>query len=229
MIDARLNETASERHPPVFAIGLLSAGALAYEVLLMRLFSIVQWHHFAYMVISLALLGYGVSGTFLSLAQQRLLRRFNAAFCGNVGLFGITSVACYLLAQRVPFNPEAVLWDLRQPLRLLIMYLLLATPFFFAANAIALAFIGFRGQIARAYAADLLGAGLGSLSVIALLLLQPPLPALGMVGALGMASLLVAVWQLQVARRVLWSIAAIAVALALVLITQHARLELSPY
>ena len=41
------------------AVALLSAGALAYEVLLARLFSIVQWHHFAYMIISVALLGYG--------------------------------------------------------------------------------------------------------------------------------------------------------------------------
>jgi len=65
--------------PPLLAIALLSASALAYEVLLMRLFSIVQWHHFAYMVISLALLGYGVSGTFLSLTQKWLLPRFSAA------------------------------------------------------------------------------------------------------------------------------------------------------
>src|SRR6516162_1798081 len=37
------------------AVALLSAGALAYEVLLPRLFSIVQWHHYAYMIISIAL------------------------------------------------------------------------------------------------------------------------------------------------------------------------------
>jgi len=35
------------------SIALVSATALAYEVLLMRLFSIIQWHHFAYMMISL--------------------------------------------------------------------------------------------------------------------------------------------------------------------------------
>ena len=214
---------------PVFAIALLSAGALAYEVLLMRLFSIVQWHHFAYMVISLALLGYGVSGTFLSLTQQWLLARFNVAFCCNIGLFSLSSVGCYLLAQQIPFNPETVLWDIHQPLRLLLMYLLLAMPFFFAANAVALVFIAFRGQIASAYAADLLGAGLGSLGVIALLLLAWPLTALGIVGALGLVSLLVATWELRLARRPLWSAAAIVGALALVLAAQQASLTLSPY
>jgi hypothetical protein len=45
---------------PIFCV---SGTALAYEVLLLRLFAIVQWHDFAYLVISLALLGHGLSGT----------------------------------------------------------------------------------------------------------------------------------------------------------------------
>ena len=49
----RVDATVS---PPLIAIALLSAAALAYEVLLARLFSIVLWHHFAYMIISVALL-----------------------------------------------------------------------------------------------------------------------------------------------------------------------------
>ncbi|MEJ2565424.1 MAG: SAM-dependent methyltransferase [Gammaproteobacteria bacterium] len=219
----------AQQRLPVLAIALLSAGALAYEVLLMRLLSIVQWHHFAYMVISLALLGYGVSGTFLSLVQERLQARFRLTFCTNIVLFGLSAVGCYLLAQQVPFNPETVLWDMHQPLRLLLMYLLLATPFIFAANAVALAFIAFRGHIASAYAADLLGAGLGSLGVIALLVVAPPLTALGAVGALGLMSLLVAVWELRVTSRVRWSVAAIAGALLLVWGAQQARLVFSPY
>ncbi len=69
--------------PPYVAIALVSAAALAYEVLLIRLFSIVQWHHFAHMVISLALLGYGASGAFLSLSASALRRRFTLAFTAN--------------------------------------------------------------------------------------------------------------------------------------------------
>jgi hypothetical protein len=44
--------------PPFISIFLLSASALAYEILLIHLFSIIRYHHFAYMIISLALLGY---------------------------------------------------------------------------------------------------------------------------------------------------------------------------
>ncbi|MCU7812665.1 MAG: hypothetical protein KZQ77_15770, partial [Candidatus Thiodiazotropha sp. (ex Notomyrtea botanica)] len=57
--------------PPFLSITLLSASALSYEILLMRIFSIIQWHHFAYMVIALALLGYGMSGTLLSIFQHQ--------------------------------------------------------------------------------------------------------------------------------------------------------------
>ncbi len=44
------------------ALVVISAAILAYEVLLVRLFAIVQWHHFAFMAISIALLGFGASG-----------------------------------------------------------------------------------------------------------------------------------------------------------------------
>ena len=49
----------------LLAVAGLSAATLAYEILLMRLLSISQWHHLAYMIISLALLGYGASWRFL--------------------------------------------------------------------------------------------------------------------------------------------------------------------
>ena len=45
---------------------------------------------------------------------------------GNLALFGLSAVLCFLLAQRLPFNPEEVLWDWRQPLYLTQVYLLLA-------------------------------------------------------------------------------------------------------
>jgi hypothetical protein len=59
---------------------LISAAAIGYEILLMRVLSIVQWHHFAYMIISLALLGYGASGTFIALGKRWLEPRFELAF-----------------------------------------------------------------------------------------------------------------------------------------------------
>ena len=95
------------------AIALISAAILAYEVLLARLFSIIQWYHFAYMVISIALLGYGASGTFVALARERLMRHAGPAFALLAALFGVTAIACFALAQRLPFNPLEIVWDPR--------------------------------------------------------------------------------------------------------------------
>ena len=100
------------------AVATLSAAILAYEVLLMRLLAIVQWHHFAYMVISIALLGFGASGTFLALAQDWLKPRFVLAFAANAALFGILALVVFALGERVPFNALEVIWNPKQLLYL---------------------------------------------------------------------------------------------------------------
>lgn len=180
--------------PPLFSIALISAAALAYEILLMRLFSIIQWHHFAYMIISLALLGYGASGTFLALSRQWLKGRFREAYLVNAALFGISAVICFLIAQAVPFNALEVLWDPQQPFWLMLIFLLLFIPFFCAANCICLAFSEFSRQVHRIYCFDLIGAGCGALVVVGLLFIMLPDAALKAVGALGLLSAAVA-WR----------------------------------
>ncbi|MDX1345854.1 MAG: hypothetical protein R3179_08140, partial [Sedimenticolaceae bacterium] len=167
--------TAARHAPPLVAIFLLSASALAYEVLLVRLFSIIHWHHFAFMVISLALLGYGVSGSLIMLFRSFWLRHFSGVFFLNILLFGISSVGVFVIIQHLPFNALEILWDPSQWLRLLLTYLFLSLPFLFVANTIALTMLRFDLQIARIYSADLIGAGAGAIGIMLLLsLFEPP-------------------------------------------------------
>jgi hypothetical protein len=196
-----LSSDAQKPRPPLFSIALISAAALAYEVLLMRLFSIIQWHHFAYMMISLALLGYGASGTFLALSRRWLQGHFRAAYLVNAVLFGISAVVCFLLAQAVPFNALEVLWDPLQPLWLMLIFLLLFIPFFCVANCICLAFSEFDNQLHRIYCFDLLGAGTGALAIVGLLFFVLPGTALKVVGALGVFSAAVAWWECKIQPR----------------------------
>ena len=173
---------------PLAAVSLLSAAAIAYEILLTRLFSIILWHHFAYMIISVALLGVGASGTFLAFARPFLAPRFAASFAACAALFGLSSVAGFALAQRVPFNPLEVIWDLGQQLHLLRIYLLLALPFFASATAIGLALARFGGRIGAIYRADLTGAGVGALLIVVALFALPPADCLRVIGALGLVA-----------------------------------------
>ncbi|MCH8944402.1 MAG: SAM-dependent methyltransferase, partial [Proteobacteria bacterium] len=168
------------------ATSLISAAAIAYEILLMRMLSIVQWNHFAYMIISLALLGYGASGTFIALGKHFLEPRFEFAFSASALLFSITMVACLILGQRVPFNALELVWDPRQFIYLAVTFLVFSVPFFFAACCIGLAFTCRRPYINRIYFFDLLGAGLGAMSMVGLLFLLSVQHALIMLAILAL-------------------------------------------
>jgi hypothetical protein len=173
---------------PQLALAVISAATLAYEVLLVRLFAIVQWHHFAYMAISIALLGFGLSGTLLAILQNRVRTRFTAAFAAGATLFGLSAPTGFLLAQALPFNALAVVWDPAQLLYLPAMYLLLVVPFFFGATCIGLAFVCFGGRIGRIYAFNLIGSAAGALGVVGALFVLPPPDTLRLIAALGFVS-----------------------------------------
>ncbi|UUZ67881.1 hypothetical protein LP416_26250 [Polaromonas sp. P2-4] len=216
--------------PPVIAVALISAAALAYEILLMRLFSIILWHHFAYMIISLALLGYGASGAVLTLAQRAVQQRFAPLFSAAAAAFGVSAIVCFVLAQRVPFNPLEILWDPRQPAYLLAVYLLLLLPFLCAGACVCMALSCFRGMVPRIYSFDILGAGAGSLGVVALLFVLSPADTLKLIGALGWVAAAVAWLECRGTRH--WRQAALLMVMAnLPLLLPQAWVEpaMSPY
>ncbi len=54
------------------AIALISAATLILELALLRIFAVQQFYHFAFMAVSLALLGAGASGSLLSVWRRRI-------------------------------------------------------------------------------------------------------------------------------------------------------------
>ena len=167
------------------AVAFLSGAALAYEILLIRLFSIVEWHHLAFLIISLALLGYGASGTLLALAREPLLRRFDLAAATAATAFGATSFCAFLIAQRIELNSLEIFWSTRQFGRLFVFYPLFAIPFFCAATAIGLTLTKFGADSPRLYRADLIGGGASAAAATVLLFVVHPVTALQLVSALG--------------------------------------------
>jgi spermidine synthase len=187
--------------PPFIAISLLAACVLAYEVLLTRLFSIVLWHHFAYMIISAAMLGYGASGTVLTLLKERIVPRFGTAYVAAAAALAVLMPSAFWLAQQVPFNPLELLWDQTQPAKLLAVYLLMMLPFFCGGLGIGLVFSHFGKQSSRIYAFDILGAGAGSLGVIGLLFLVPPSKVLSVLTAVALLAAAIAAAELKLRQR----------------------------
>ena len=175
--------------PGVFiAVALLSAGVLGYEILLARLLAIVHWHHFAYMIIAVALLGFGAAGSLVAVLQRPLLRHFRWTFGGAALGFGAGAPLAFALAQSLPFNALEIAWDPAQLAWLFALYLVLSLPFLSAALALALAFRANAARAGALYRMDLMGAGLGALGMVFLLDALPLADALRVVGVLGAAS-----------------------------------------
>jgi len=194
---------------PGWSVALVSGAALANEVLLTRYFAVVHWHHFATMMISLALLGFGASGTFVTVARRRLLDRFADAYFLNLVAFGVLAVAAPVAASALPFQAEQLLWDAWQPVWLSLTYLALALPFFCAGNAIALALLAWRTRAGQVYAADLAGAGIGSVLILALLYQVPAELALKLLACAGPLAAIVALVELRSRRRAVFAAAAV--------------------
>ncbi len=182
---------------PVLSLALLSASTLAYELLLMRLFSIIHWHHFAYMVIGLALLGHGFSGSVVVLLQARLLMHFRRYYLASILSFSLLSIFSFLWTQSIPFNAEEMLWDWRQSFYLLIIFLFLSLPFFCSGFAICLSLLHYKQRLSRLYAADLLGAGIGCMGFIIIMYWIFPQTALFYIGLMGLLTAMVAALELQ--------------------------------
>jgi len=151
----------------LLALFLLSAASLAFEVNLTRLFSVAQFYHFAFMTVSLALLGFGASGTFLSLAGGRI-RHPERALTLLAWTFALTAVGSYGLTQALPFDSFRVALDPRQWGILALHYVALSLPFFCAGAATGLLLSLRRGAVGRTYAANLAGSGLGCLLAVVL-------------------------------------------------------------
>ena len=167
------------------ALAVISAAILAYEVLLVRLFAIVQWHHFAFMAISVALLGFGISGALLAVCKPWAERHSRRIFTVAAAMFGIAAPVAFLLAQGLPFNALAVVWAPSQLLYLGVIYVLLAVPFTVGAACIGLAFLEGKAEPGRVYLWNLVGSGVGALGVLAPLSFLPPMLCLALAGGLG--------------------------------------------
>ena len=148
-------------NPALFGVFALGASIILFEITLTRVFSIMMWHHFTYMVISIALLGFGAAGSFLTIRKKEAdenpylqLRRYS-------GFFTISLVLAFGCATVVEVDTLALLDDPRNILGLLLLYAIIAVPMFFGGLAMGYALSHFSKAVNKVYFLDLLGSALG--------------------------------------------------------------------
>ena len=140
---------------------LISAATLTFEIVLTRIFSVAQFYHFAFMIVSIALLGFGASGTALMIFPK-FGRNDPRQKLSLLGLgTGFSILSAYLLTNHLPFDSFSIAWDRRQVGILVLHYLALATPFFFSGMAIGLLLDAYPESAGGTYAVNLFGSALG--------------------------------------------------------------------
>jgi hypothetical protein len=158
------------------SLALLSIALIAFQLLLMQVLSVVQWHHFASMVISVALLGMGASGTFLALRRDSLKGRFSRLAPFFMTLSGISMAAAIPIIQTegIYFDSLLIFVSGRDFLKLLATYCVILIPFFFGGLALGIVFTQNVPHIGLLYFANLVGSGAGAISSVALMWWFPP-------------------------------------------------------
>src|SRR6266478_1259360 len=149
------------------AIALTSFSALLLELSLTRMFSVVLFYHFAFLAISVALLGLGAGGVFAYLRRNWLARFETRRLAGLLCSVNAGSIFLTLeVVLHVPVSLELSRWNL---LRLTAIYLTSAVPFFFTGLIFSVVFARETRHVTRLYGADLLGGALACLAVVPVL------------------------------------------------------------
>src|SRR5437016_2017591 len=125
---AHLSTESSGRTRIMLAIALMSFASLLLELGLTRLFSVVLFYHFAFLAISVALLGLGAGGVFAHVFRARLARRATAPL--GAWLCAANALVMLAVLEVVLHLPISLELNRRNFLRLTVMYLAAAAPFF---------------------------------------------------------------------------------------------------
>jgi spermidine synthase len=151
----------------IAGIALSSFAALLLELGLTRLFSVVLFYHFAFLAISIALLGLGTGGVFAYLGKRWLLRFETRRL--TAGLCVINALAIPIVLEIVLHVPVSLELSGANFLRLTVMYLASAVPFFITGLEFSVIFARESGNISRLYGADLAGGAMACLAIVPLL------------------------------------------------------------
>jgi hypothetical protein len=138
-------------------IFVLSAAVIFLELLSMRLLSFMLWHHLAYMVLSVAMLGFGASGAWLSASRVR--RDPMTLVTWSASLFALTCLLGFAVLTRIRLDTFEL--GAMKLAKLGVYYAVLLVPYFFAGSCLAVIFRAWPRRATTLYAVNLVGSGLG--------------------------------------------------------------------
>ncbi|HUT48119.1 MAG TPA: hypothetical protein VM325_02170 [Alphaproteobacteria bacterium] len=152
--------------PFYLTVGLIAGAIIAYQIAIMRIFSIGTWAHFGSFVVSIAMLGFGVMSAVMCIGTGIFQRRWGALVTAALLAFGPLMVLGNTLAQASGFNPIALASDPEQKFKLFHLFVFYFMPFLPGALFLGLVFLRGQTQFNKVYFADLVGSGLCGLAFL---------------------------------------------------------------
>src|SRR5262245_1817189 len=156
------------------SVGLEAGAVIALQICIMRIFQVGSWAHFGSLVVSLAMLGFGLTSAVMCISKDWFDRHWRGVATASLMLFGPLAVAANLLAQEIPFNAIFLISDPMQKWRLAGNFLLYMLPVLAGAFYLGTVFLKANQIFGRVYFADLSGAGICGLAFLVAMYLLPP-------------------------------------------------------
>jgi len=161
-----MNGLLSYSHRLIIAVAFISAAIIAYQISIIQLLSFMQWHHFAFMVISIALLGFGAAGTTLTVFRAVILKNARMMIPLMMLISGIfMSLSVWLCNLEFARMDSMLLFtDPAQWLAFASDVLIFLLPFFTGALSLGIVFSIYVSEIGKFYFGNLIGSGFGAIA-----------------------------------------------------------------
>ncbi len=147
---------------------LISLATLALEILQVRIFSVMLWHHLAYMVITVTLLGFGAAGAYVAVKGTGGEERVRSRAAWSALLASLTTLVGFTAVTRIPLDTYMVSSSLQLSF-IFLYYAFLIFPYFFMALTITLLLSHYSSIVHRLYFWNLIGSAIGCLAFLAFL------------------------------------------------------------
>ncbi len=160
-----IKKTGKHQVSEFISLFIFSAALMAIQVSFTKFFSIVMWYHFGFMIISVAMLGFSVSGVFLSMAGN-FSKKFSLPVLISVS--SAMTFISYILLTRMTFTPINLVFKGTGLLTLISMLLSLFAPFFLFGLTVGWVLRERKSSIGIYYSVNMTGSAFGAILFIIL-------------------------------------------------------------
>ncbi len=196
-----------------FSVFFTSFSILGYEITFTRIFAWSQWVNLSPLIITMALLGFGASGSIVSVFQNRILNEFTRYFFGGLLLFPLSLAIGILLSTQLVINPYEITFSGAQIIGMFLYFSFMGVCFFLGALVICMAFLKY--SISRTYFYNLLGSGSGALFVVGVSYFLHPVDIMAVVILISLVSAVA--MAIHISTRYLYTTAAAAMVIVTIL------------